>query len=1325
MFAIFEKLKRRRKKSSKRLSVKSTELKDRISKRERTKETRTCKNNVESTEIKNRVSGYKGTREENGRNYVPSESAEIKNRIAEREEAKDTQAYKERYLTNKNLSIITDDESDSSTGRAFVAIKSRERRLERSSLDEYVIVGVEEKPVTLSKKSATDNSDSESVKTRTESGSNCCPKCGNSTWYAAFKRKVLRTNKISPCVITGIQETDGGFFENLGTLLAEKVRAQEQQEGPLPKRKDEKTEEEEEETEDDLSEEGTIEEPVEALLETDSDRDENEHATNFLAESMGWNIEELYAALVFMIQHQIGYDVSKECELETLLNYLQNAFKVDNDVHERVLDETRNMEPPEMHLNVEVIEAKELVSKDSNGKSDPFCALYLESAPTRRYNTAVKTFTLSPVWEEHFELPLEDPENDVLCLEVWDFDAAETVPEKMSKVKDVKGVRGLVKLAKEIAVTATTGSHDNEFIGRCRIPLKDIPTTGHTMWYSLEKKNKSKRRGVVKLRLAFSAEHNAQVAAQEYRHLIRVLLLHEIETQKIEKYCWCGRWSAPAEVLLLQHSAQRGLLARNVTLAQWIEYARIHQEHPLNFTVFNKLAIDLLRPMENGLFSPDETKLFWDATKKLLYSCLNSVRKIRRLPAGDKNAMTQLSAILGILSSISSLKVPADCNLFPAKMYSWFLDPDEAPSVLQALEYTVEQGGVEWFEHILNNNFPESESDEDALKHHIKVIQLIRADLQNAIDNYDKLFIKRINLPYARCLYMTYEKRISDMCMIITEDICGRLKRIEIENADVELNLGTTLFELYLALQRYAILGQVLCAEGQLEGMKVQSYHEWFRAGVAHWLDIAVYKALKRIDRAVEFDTLQAVDNSVQYSSSAVDTLTIFYQIKVFWTQLAWPDIEGSYTFIAKIIDDICKCSIAYADKMAKKAELTTDLEQLSESSVYEKKFVVSTAWCFAINNIDYIRTSIGPLANDLGLQNIVDALAESKTQEEAERCQQTLQLIIDNATDTVRNKIIELLQVVANKMAPAMNRYLMEGAELIDTTSNSMERLLQYLDSNLTTLHDYLNEDNFERILLVIWDTISESLFQLVHNNLERRRPPSFYSNLHRSLHTLIRYFNIGADEAANVRVLEKIEHLLELHGLETAELIHRYHQERIKEQNELDESEYGQITVKAQFVDNSLNIQILNARKLRPVDSNGSCDSYVKVKLLPEEKFADVKLPKTHVQKENLYPLFDEIFNIPLTNEQRNMENAIVVFELKDKDFLRSRFMAEAFLPFSEIAKTGSDQRIESLEQIHLMLSRPTRKSTDVIQALEHRKGDNQATEFLSKLSSKAERK
>lgn len=166
------------------------------------------------------------------------------------------------------------------------------------------------------------------------------------------------------------------------------------------------------------------------------------------------------------------------------------------------------------------------------------------------------------------------------------------------------------------------------------------------MWYALDKKNKSKRRGVVKLRLAFSAEHNAQVAAQEHRHLLRVLLLHEIEMEKIEKYCWCGRWSGPAEALILQHSAQRGLLARNLALAQWIEYARIHEEHPLSFTIFNELIINLLRPMDSGLFSVDETKLFWKATKKIVFSCLNTIRKIRKLILGNQNTIIQLTSIL-------------------------------------------------------------------------------------------------------------------------------------------------------------------------------------------------------------------------------------------------------------------------------------------------------------------------------------------------------------------------------------------------------------------------------------------------------------------------------------------------------------------------------------------------------------------------------------------------------------------------------------------------------------------------------------------------------
>lgn len=70
--------------------------------------------------------------------------------------------------------------------------------------------------------------------------------------------------------------------------------------------------------------------------------------------------------------------------------------------------------------------------------------------------------------------PVDTPDNDVLFVEVWDFDAAETVKEKVTKVGEIKGFKGLHRFMKEIAVTATNGKHDNEIIGTTIIPLKVI-----------------------------------------------------------------------------------------------------------------------------------------------------------------------------------------------------------------------------------------------------------------------------------------------------------------------------------------------------------------------------------------------------------------------------------------------------------------------------------------------------------------------------------------------------------------------------------------------------------------------------------------------------------------------------------------------------------------------------------------------------------------------------------------------------------------------------------------------------------------------------------
>ena len=50
-------------------------------------------------------------------------------------------------------------------------------------------------------------------------------------------------------------------------------------------------------------------------------------------------------------------------------------------------------------------------------------------------------------------------------------------------------------------------------------------------------------------------------------------------------------------------------------------------------------------------------------------------------------------------------------------------------------------------------------------------------------------------------------------------------------------------------------------------------------------------------------DDLEPVDDLVKHSSSAVDIRTVLIQIKTFWQQLDWPDVEESHTYISKILD--------------------------------------------------------------------------------------------------------------------------------------------------------------------------------------------------------------------------------------------------------------------------------------------------------------------------------------------------------------------------------------------------------------------------------------
>lgn len=99
-------------------------------------------------------------------------------------------------------------------------------------------------------------------------------------------------------------------------------------------------------------------------------------------------------------------------------------------------------------------------------------------------------------------------------------------------------------------------------------------------------------------------------------------------------------------------------------------------------------------------------------------------------------------------------------------------------------------------------------------------------------------------------------------------------------------------------------------------------------------------------------------------------------------------------------------------------------------------------------------------------------------------------------------------------------------------------------------------------------------------------------------------------------------------------------------QKQSEIKDTKYGELTVRAKFQNTNLIIEVMNARNLIAMDSNGNiilyysnylfiihiilgtCDSFVRMNLFPEDKFTGVTKPKTQTHSKTLFPLYEEKF-------------------------------------------------------------------------------------------------
>uniref|UniRef100_A0A8C2PU93 BAI1 associated protein 3 n=1 Tax=Cyprinus carpio TaxID=7962 RepID=A0A8C2PU93_CYPCA len=181
------------------------------------------------------------------------------------------------------------------------------------------------------------------------------------------------------------------------------------------------------------------------------------------------------------------------------------------------------------------MKGKNLMAKDANGYSDPYCMLGIllgqspkdtEEKKERKFSfrkrreklekrssvkevlagrdiqvTEVKPETLNPVWNEHFVFDIDDVHNDLLHLDIWDHDDDVSVAEACKKLNEISGFRGMGRYFKQIAKSvrsngaAASGSEENadDFLGCINIPLNEIPVVGYDKWFKLEPRSSASK----------------------------------------------------------------------------------------------------------------------------------------------------------------------------------------------------------------------------------------------------------------------------------------------------------------------------------------------------------------------------------------------------------------------------------------------------------------------------------------------------------------------------------------------------------------------------------------------------------------------------------------------------------------------------------------------------------------------------------------------------------------------------------------------------------------------------------------------------------------
>ncbi|XP_041434484.1 BAI1-associated protein 3 [Xenopus laevis] len=1062
-------------------------------------------------------------------------------------------------------------------------------------------------------------------------------------------------------------------------------------------------------------------------------------------------IEMLYEEILYTLVYTAGIVSSEHiASEEELFHYLQKVFGVSKSDHDAVLHHVKESKAPVFALKVTVVQARNLLAKDPNGFSDPYCMLGImimqssketEEKKERKFSfrkkkdkiekrssirevlpakyiqvTEVKSNTLNPVWNENFHFEIDDICSDQLHLDIWDHDDDVSVAEACKKLNEVTGFKGMgryfkqiVKSARSNGTAASAEDNADDFLGCLDISINEIPVGGLDKWFKLEPRTSSSRvQGDCHLIIKLITNQRDTVLSKKasgsviHEMLLNQLLQYEHKQTEVESWNWKGELSKHAFTILSHHSMQTDLSSLQQAVIKWQAYSKHHQIVSMDYSFLLGLLKHIEEQWDPTMCQREQEQSLAESFTLFTEYCLLLLKKLRHnFPVLNTTVINRLEFMLRCLSQIH--------NMQSFRMVCPF--HNELHLEIVAI---IKKGTLEWYERTYASLRPEEKNTMEQLRCLARLADAVHEDIEKSQNVYNRLFVSIVKVDFFSITYRQLEKLVADE----VSAAMGALKGTEPESPQINHSIGEALFELYITLSEVRKFRDYLPLKDN-KSLALSGFHELFKVSIHTWLITIHEKTCERIQRAVDMDKLEYVDSLSKHSSSAVDVTICFSQIKEFWAQLAWPDSSEAFVFLTQLSDDICKAAIYYSESIRRK------VDRGHQSSVGQA--LITEQLCIILNNIEHIRKFMGNILRDLDSKPLEIAVDLSSATDGKPQVQKALNTQLQNIDIDMQREAKNMISHLTEKMIGDIKKYIQHISLSPDSIQNdeAVSPLMKYLDDKLIILNETLVKENLHRVLDALWWLLLKFIIDAVDSN--RGVSVEFYGRFYYTLEALVDFFHAEGQglalESLRNGDYRFLEEELRLNKCSTSELIEKYYLDNIKEQRSSEQSKYGRLNVKCYYEssEQKLYVEVLHAADLIALDANGLSDPFVIIELCPHHIFPLVKCQRTQVKPKTLHPVYDELFYFSVSLEQCRRKSACILFTVMDHDWLSTNdFAGEAVLPMNMIYGLNRPHitgGVKNVQPTVLKLTRPKANVKSILKMLDGRM-DKEAQEFVKKL-------